>query len=380
MKTTRARRPQPAIQEQKAASNNAAARGAKGRKPRDAGRDEWFNSPEQVRAAGGRGKPAPRTAKPAETSAEQPASKTRKAPVAKAKRLRMRAGSQKEVAVQKQLREKRLPATQLNAERLQKALAFTGYGSRRDMEAAIEAGRVSINGKIAQLGEKVHPGDEVRFDGKRVQLKWQDRLPRIVIYHKQEGEMVTRDDPEGRITVFDRLPRIDNSKWIAIGRLDFNTSGLLIFTTSGDLANKMMHPRFEVEREYAVRVLGELTDEQKKQLLAGIELEDGPAHFKRIVDVGGEGSNHWYRVILREGRNREVRRMFEHFGLTVSRLMRVRFGAFELPSRLKRGQFYELTEIEVLGIVKWAGLRLNGQETNADVAARNEQILQKRNG
>lgn len=410
----RARRPQPEIREQKTARNDAASlsagkpatpnarrgkpasslprEGAKAPagqtpKPRAKRRDpldEWQTSkPRNAVRVLSEGKSAPAGASAergeARTSAAKPAAEKRRKPSVndRAKRLRVRAGSQKEVAIQKQLREKRLPSEQLNAERVQKALAFTGYGSRRDMEEAISAGRVSINGKICALGDRVEPGDEVRFDGKRVNIKWPDRLPRIVIYHKQEGEMVTHDDPEGRTTVFDRLPRIDNSKWIAIGRLDFNTSGLLIFTTSGDLANKMMHPRFEVEREYAVRVLGELTDEQKKQLTEGIELDDGPAHFDRLVDVGGEGTNHWYRVILREGRNREVRRMFEFLGLTVSRLMRVRFGAVNLPPRLKRGQFYEMVETEVLGIVKWAGLRLNGQEKTADVIARNEQSIQQ---
>ncbi|SFN34392.1 23S rRNA pseudouridine2605 synthase [Formivibrio citricus] len=364
----RARRPQPEIREQRTARNDVAS--LRAGKPQPGGRrrkenldatDEWqtrppktaVKAPDQGRSQGGA------------TSEGRREKRRDPDPAARAKRLKVRAGSQKEVAIQKQLRDKRLPAEQLNAERLQKALAFTGYGSRRDMEEAIEAGRVSVNGKVAKLGDKVHPGDEVRFDNKRVNIKWQDRLPRIVIYHKQEGELVSRDDPEGRTTVFDRLPKIDNSKWIAIGRLDFNTSGLLIFTTSGDLANKMMHPRFEVEREYAVRVLGELTDEQKKELLKGIELDDGPARFDRLADGGGEGQNHWYHVILREGRNREVRRMFEYYGMTVSRLMRVRFGALSLPPRLKRGQFYELNETEVLGVMKWAGLRMNGQEKTA---------------
>lgn len=373
----RARRPQPEIREQRTARNDVASLRTgksptfgKRRKENLDATDEWQTRPPKT------------TAKPPEqgrsqsgaVNAEGKREKRRDPdPATRAKRLKIRPGSQKEVAIQKQLRDKRLPPEQLNAERLQKALAFTGYGSRRDMEEAIEAGRVSVNGKIAKLGDKVRPGDEVRYDSKRVNIKWQDRLPRIVIYHKQEGELVSRDDPEKRTTVFDRLPKIDNSKWIAIGRLDFNTSGLLIFTTSGDLANKMMHPRFEVEREYAVRVLGELSEEQKKDLLKGIELDDGPAHFDRMADGGGEGQNHWYHVILREGRNREVRRMFEFFGLTVSRLMRVRFGALSLPPRLKRGQFYELNESEILGVMKWAGLRMNGQEKTAVKRAQSQE-------
>lgn len=402
----RARRPQPEIREQNTARNDAASlrAGKTASAPvnkRRAGpaADEWQSRPPKAQAAkpATQAKPRGKKRDPLDEwqsrppsgaykiisegkSAEAKGEKRRSgAPAGKAKRMQVRAGSQKEVAIQKQLREKRLPPEQLNAERLQKALAFTGYGSRREMEEAIEARRVSINGKIASLGDKVHPGDEVRFDGKRVNIKWPDRLPRIVIYHKQEGELVSRDDPEGRTTIFDRLPKLDNSKWIAIGRLDYNTSGLLILTTSGDLANKMMHPRFEVEREYAVRVIGELTPEQRKELTTGIELEDGTARFHQLSDGGGEGSNHWYHVIIKEGRNREVRRMFEYFGMTVSRLIRVRFGALSLPPRLKRGQFYELTEIEVLGVVKWAGLRLNGQEKNSDVAARNEQSILERN-
>jgi|JI102314A1RNA_FD_contig_41_288254_length_1482_multi_2_in_0_out_0_2 23S rRNA pseudouridine2605 synthase len=274
--------------------------------------------------------------------------------VARAKKMRERQGSQKERDRADHLREKRVDPKSLDDMRLQKILALTGLGSRRDMEEAISAGRVEVNGKVAALGDKVAYGDRVRLDGKNVALKWPDRLPRVILYHKQEGEIVSRDDPEGRVSVFARLPKVSSSRWIAIGRLDFNTSGLLIFTTSGELANVMMHPRFEVEREYAVRVLGELTDEQMKLLTKGIELEDGVAQFNYISDEGGEGSNRWYRVILREGRNREVRRMFEHFGLTVSRLMRVRFGPVSLPGRLKRGNWTELEPQDVQKLLRWA--------------------------
>ena len=243
-----------------------------------------------------------------------------------------------------------------------KALALSGVGSRRDCDEWVLQGRVSINGKVAEPGARVKMGDAVRIDGRPLDIKWPDRLPRVVLYHKQEGELVSRDDPEGRTTVFDRLPKVQSSAWVAVGRLDYNTSGLLIFTTSGDLANRLMHPRFEVEREYAVRLLGSLTDEQIQQLRTGIMLEDGEARFEVLEDQGGEGKNHWYRVILREGRNREVRRMFEHFELQVSRLMRVRFGSLTLPSRLKRGQYYELEEPEVLAVLKWAGLGMTGRE------------------
>ncbi|MDK2126568.1 23S rRNA pseudouridine(2605) synthase RluB [Parachitinimonas caeni] len=280
--------------------------------------------------------------------------------VAPAKKMPMRGGNQKQVLVQQQLREKRVEARHIDEQRLQKALAYTGLGSRRECEEWIAAGRVSVDGVVSVLGARVSPGNVVRVDGKIVHIKWPDRLPRIVMYHKPEGEIVSRDDPEGRVTVFDRLPRLHSSKWVAIGRLDYNTSGLLVFTTSGELANRMMHPRFEVEREYAVRILGQLTDEQKTEITRGIALEDGPARFERLEDHGGEGHNHWYRVVIREGRNREVRRMFEYFGFTVSRLMRVRFGSMSMPSRLKRGQYYELDETEVLAVLKWAGLGLTG--------------------
>lgn len=276
--------------------------------------------------------------------------------VQKARKLRERAGSLKEQKRADDLRDRRVDPKDLEDMRLQKILALTGLGSRREMEELISAGRVEINFKVAELGQKVSYGDKVRVDGKNVSLKWPDRLPRVILYHKQEGELVSRDDPDGRVTVFDRLPAVKSSKWVAIGRLDFNTSGLLMFTTSGELANNMMHPRFEVEREYAVRVLGELTPEQMKESTKGITLDDGEAHFNRIVDQGGEGRNHWYRVILKEGRNREVRRMFEHFGLTVSRLIRVRFGPVDLPGRLKRGHWLELEPQDVQKLLKWAGM------------------------
>lgn len=181
--------------------------------------------------------------------------------------------------------------------------------------------------------------------GSHIKLKWPDRLPRILLYYKQEGEIVSRDDPQGRTTIFDRLPAAASSRWVAIGRLDVNTSGLLILTTSGALVNRFAHPSFEVELNAAVRVLGEVTNEQMKELTEGVELEDGVAKVERIFQQGGEGVNKWYNVVLKEGRNREVRRLFEYLGLTVSRLVRVRFGPIGLPARLKRGSsFYELNE------------------------------------
>jgi len=241
-------------------------------------------------------------------------------------------------------------------QRLHKLLALAGLGSRRDMEELIASGRITINGKTAEVGASVVPGDVVRLDSRPLRLPFEPELPRVLLYHKPEGEIVSQDDPEKRSTVFDKLPHIKGGKWIAIGRLDINTSGLLMFTTSGELANHFMHPRYEVEREYAVRIFGELTEGQMLQLTQGIELEDGPASFDMIQPQGGEGSNHWYQVTLREGRNREVRRLFEAFQLPVSRLMRVRFGPVNLPPRLKRGMMLEMGHKDVISLLEWAGL------------------------
>lgn len=244
-------------------------------------------------------------------------------------------------------------------ERLQKVLAQTGLGSRREMEAWISEGRVTVNGVVATLGVRVAGEDKVQVDGRIVRIASQaePKMPRILLYHKQEGEIVSRDDPAGRASVFDHLPKLRGQKWIAIGRLDFNTSGLLIFTTSGELANRLMHPRFEVEREYAVRVQGALSPEQMRQMTGpGIVLEDGTVRFDQLSDEGGEGFNHWYRLVIREGRNREVRRTFEALGLPVSRLMRVRFGIINLPPRIKRGMMVELGERESRTVLEWVGL------------------------
>ncbi len=266
-------------------------------------------------------------------------------------------------------------------ERLQKVLAQAGLGSRREMEEWIAAGRVTVNGSPATLGMRVSRDDVVRVDRRTIRIEAPgSSLPRVLLYHKQEGEIVSRDDPSGRVSVFDKLPRLRGSKWIAIGRLDFNTSGLLIFTTSGDLANRLMHPRFEVEREYAVRVQGSMTTEQVRQMLKeGIALEDGPVKFVKLQDEGGEGYNHWYRLVLKEGRNRVVRRTFEVLGLPVSRLIRVRFGIVNLPPRLKRGMLAELGSGEVAAILDWAGMKktlmgkqLQEQEGRPDAQAGRE--------
>jgi len=243
-----------------------------------------------------------------------------------------------------------------DAPKLHKVLADAGLGSRRDMEELIIAGRVSVNGEPAHIGQRILPTDQVRINGKPVQRKISTKPPRVLVYHKPAGEIVSSSDPEGRASVFDRLPPIKIGKWLAVGRLDFNTEGLLLFTTSGDLANKLMHPRYGIEREYAVRTLGELEEGMRQKLLSGVELDDGLASFNKIVDGGGEGVNKWYRVTISEGRNREVRRMFESIGLTVSRLIRTRYGAMSLPSSLKRGRWEELDEHAVRGLMAANGL------------------------
>jgi len=221
------------------------------------------------------------------------------------------------------------------------------------MEVWIEAARVAVNGKVATIGARVTHGDRIQVDGRDIRVESAAQPARVLIYHKPEGEIVTRDDPQGRETVFSKLPRLRGARWLSIGRLDVSTSGLLIFTTSGELANSMMHPRFSVEREYAARIFGTLSAEQATQLRTGVVLADGEAKFESLEDEGGEGSNHWYRIVVTEGRNRLVRRLFETLGFTVSRLMRVRFGVIQLPSRLKRGQFSELEADEVRRLADW---------------------------
>ena len=259
-------------------------------------------------------------------------------------------------------------------EKLQKVLALAGFGSRRNMEEWISAGRVSVNGEPATQGMRVVEGDLVKAERRTIRVGEREHAVRVLLYHKPEGEIVSRDDPEKRASVFDKLPKLRSQKWIAVGRLDINTGGLLIFTTSGELANHLMHPRFEVEREYAVRVQGKMTEAQMGQALKdGVELDDGPVRFEKLEDQGGEGFNHWYRVMLKEGRNRVVRRTFEALGLPVSRLMRVRFGAISLPPRLKRGMTLELEEKEVAQVLAWAGVGALNEQENPEVARPGEQ-------
>ncbi len=230
-------------------------------------------------------------------------------------------------------------------EKIQKVLARAGYGSRREIETWIEQGRIKVNRKTAKLGDRVVPEDHISLDGKPLRIQQAPRF-RLIAYHKPVGEVCTRQDPQGRPTIFDHLPRLRNGRWIAVGRLDINTSGLLLLTTDGELANRLMHPSSEIEREYAARVLGTLTPENLQQLQNGVMLEDGMARFDRILDSGGEGSNHWYHVTLHEGRNREVRRLWEATGMKVSRLIRIRYANVELGRGLRAGKFRDLDAAE----------------------------------
>ena len=240
-------------------------------------------------------------------------------------------------------------------EKLQKVLAAKGLGSRREIEKWILDGRLTINRQPAKIGDRVSIEDTVTLDGRLVRLQNRresvsQEIPKVLLYHKPPGEVCSRKDEEGRPTVFDNLPKIRGKRWVVVGRLDFNTSGLLLFTTDGELANQLMHPSSQIEREYAVRVLGRLSLEAVARLQKGVRLSDGMAAFDTIQDAGGEGANHWYHVVLREGRNREVRRLFESQGMTVSRLIRVRFGNITLPRFLRMGktQILEKKEVEAL--------------------------------
>jgi 23S rRNA pseudouridine2605 synthase len=242
--------------------------------------------------------------------------------------------------------------------RLQKLMADAGIGSRRQLEGWIAQGEVLLNGQPAQLGDRGKAGDRLLVRGTGYQIKRDTRagLPRVLAYHKPEGQLVTRSDPEGRATVFESIPAVAGGRWIAVGRLDINTSGLLLLTDQGELANRLMHPSREVEREYAVRILGAVTDEAVDRMLQGVELDDGPARFERIDDAGGVGANHWYHVVLREGRQREVRRLWEQVGLVVSRLIRIRYGSVLLPPRLRPGRWQFLDESQVRALLDQAGM------------------------
>ncbi len=256
---------------------------------------------------------------------------------------------------------KRVLAPQPETPKLHKVLAQAGLGSRLEMEQLITEGRISVNNEPAHIGQRVQFGDHVKVNGKPIKVRIAPPPPRVLAYHKPAGEVVSHDDPQNRPTVFRKLPKLFQGKWQSVGRLDLNTEGLLLFTSSGELANQLMHPRFGLEREYAVRVLGALSTEERQTLLDGVKLEDGPAQFGSIEDGGGEGANCWYRVTISEGRNREVRRMFEAVGHAVSRLIRIRYGAMVLPRGLKRGAWMELDDADLRALTKAAGVPRRGQ-------------------
>ena len=251
---------------------------------------------------------------------------------------------------------KRVLQPQPETPKLHKVLAQAGLGSRLEMEQLILEGRISVNNEPAHIGQRIQYGDQIKVNGKPIRVRIAPPPARVIAYHKPVGEVVTHDDPQNRPTVFRKLPRLQQGKWQSVGRLDLNTEGLLLFTSSGELANKLMHPRFGLEREYAVRVLGALSDEEKQRLLDGVQLDDGPAQFGTIEDGGGEGANTWYRVTISEGRNREVRRLFETVGHAVSRLIRIRYGAMVLPRGLKRGAWMELDDRDIRALMQAAGV------------------------
>ena len=250
---------------------------------------------------------------------------------------------------------RRVLAPQADAPKLHKVLAQAGLGSRLEMEQLILEGRISVNNEPAHIGQRIQYGDQVKVNGKPLRLRIAPQPARVIAYHKPAGEIVSHDDPQNRPTVFRKLPRLQHGKWQSVGRLDLNTEGLLLLTSSGELANRLMHPRFGLEREYAVRVLGALSNEEKQKLLDGVQLDDGLAQFGSIEDGGGEGANCWYRVTITEGRNREVRRMMEAVGHAVSRLIRIRYGAMVLPHGLRRGQWMELGEADIRALSQAAG-------------------------
>ena len=242
-------------------------------------------------------------------------------------------------------------------ERIQKFLASRGAGSRRQIDALLQQGRISVNGKTAHPGDQVNGREKIAIDGKLLRLQRHAARHKILMYHKPVGLVCTRADPEGREDVFRHLPRLQQGRWVSVGRLDINTSGLLLFTNDGELANRLMHPSGEIERVYAVRVLGEVGDDMLGRLRQGVQLDDGMAAFTDIRDAGGTGANHWYHVTLREGRNREVRRMWESQGVQVSRLMRVSFGPISLPRQLRPGKYRELTRQETVALYRSVGLQ-----------------------
>lgn len=260
-------------------------------------------------------------------------------------------------------------------ERIQKVLAAAGLGSRRQIESWIKEGRLKINGQKVELGTRisVDGSEHITLDGKPIRRHQKKVVPRIIAYHKPVGEVCSRHDPEGRPTIFKNLPKLDTGRWVSVGRLDINTSGLVLLTTDGELANRLMHPSYTVEREYSVRVLGNVSEDQLEQLAHGVQLEDGPARFEDIVDAGGEGANHWYYVLLAEGRNREVRRLWEAVGVQVSRLIRVRYGPVFLEPRIKTGHWEELKPDVTKSLYQMVNMKPPGLPKNELIAKRHNE-------
>ena len=264
-------------------------------------------------------------------------------------------------------------------EKLQKALARLGLGSRRQMEDVIREGRVSVNGTVATIGDRVGQGDEIRVDGRLLRYTAEnEKRRRILMYYKPEGEICSAHDPEGRPTVFERMPPLNHDRWVMVGRLDINSTGLLLFTNDGELAHRLMHPSNEIEREYAVRVMGEVTPEIMLNLKRGVMLEDGMAQFDDIVEKGGEGINKWYQVKLKEGRNREVRRLFESQGLKVSRLLRIRYGSVSLPRELRTGRYLELDRREIDTLAGLVNIRPRQGTGLYGIAKRRQERFEKK--
>lgn len=264
-------------------------------------------------------------------------------------------------------------------EKLQKALARLGLGSRRQMETVISEGRVSVNGTVATIGDRVGQGDEIRVDGRLLRYTAEnEKRRRVLMYYKPEGEICSSHDPEGRPTVFERLPPLTHDRWVMVGRLDINSTGLLLFTNDGELAHRLMHPSNEIEREYAVRVMGEVTQEMINNLKKGVMLDDGMAQFDDIIEKGGEGINKWYQVKLKEGRNREVRRLFESQGLKVSRLLRTRYGSVSLPRELRTGRYLELGRKEIDALASLVNIRPRQGTGLYGIAKRRQERNEKR--
>ncbi len=315
--------------------------------------------PRRSRAPKARREPVVAATEPGDTQAAPPAAAT--APSAGGVQIQDVISGAYDATAEAAPAMRRVLAPAEDAPKLHKVLAQSGVGSRREMEDLILAGRVSVNGEPAHLGQRILPTDQIRVNGKIIKRRLRPAQARVLAYHKPTGEVVSFKDPEGRPTVFQHLPKLQGAKWTAVGRLDINTEGLLLFTTSGDLANRLMHPSYGAEREYAVRVLGELDSAARDQLLKGVELGDGPARFLSLEEAGGEGANRWWRVVIAEGRNREVRRMFEAVGLTVSRLIRVRYASVVLPAGLRRGDFVELDKPVVQALQGRAPTQGHGQ-------------------